>query len=51
MLPYDGPEVNVVIKQPIGDSVTVALKSGLGYRDDPADTFASDTRLFATYEF
>ena len=50
-LPYDGQELNLVIKQPIGDQVVIALKSGLGYRSGPADTFASDTRLFATYLF
>jgi hypothetical protein len=50
-LPYDGQELNLVIKQPITDQVTVALKSGLGYRSGPADTFASDTRLFVTYGF
>jgi len=50
-LPYDGQELNLVVKQPIGDQVTIALKSGLGYRDGPDNTFASDTRLFATYNF
>jgi hypothetical protein len=50
-LPYDGQELNLVVKQPIGDQVTIAVKSGLGYRDGPDNTFASDTRLFATYNF
>lgn len=50
-LPYDAQELNLVIKQPISDELSVALKSGVGYREEPADTFASDTRLFVTYNF
>ncbi|MBI9019869.1 MAG: hypothetical protein JEZ10_01265 [Verrucomicrobia bacterium] len=52
--PYNGQELNVVVKQPIGDRLTVALKVGAGYRDSRtgrADTFASDARLFVTYNF
>ncbi len=47
---YDGQELNVVVTQPIGDHLTVALKVGAGYRDGP-DTFATDSRLFVTYNF
>jgi len=53
-LSYDGQELNVVVKQPIGDRLTLALKVGAGYRDDRnggADTVATDTRLFVTYNF
>lgn len=53
-LSYDGQELNVVVKQPIGDRLSVALKVGAGYRDDRnggADTVATDTRLFVTYNF
>lgn len=50
-LPYNGQELNLVIKQPIYDQVTIALKAGMGYRSGPADTFASDARLFITYLF
>jgi hypothetical protein len=52
--PFEGQELNVVISQPICDRLTVALKSGAGYRDrnDGTDnTFATDTRLFVTYNF
>jgi hypothetical protein len=52
--PYEGQELNVVISQPLSDRLTVALKSGVGYRDlkDGTDnTFATDTRLFVTYNF
>ena len=51
---FEGQELNVVVKQPITDKLTVALKVGAGYRDGnagTADTFASDTRLFVTYNF
>lgn len=54
LLPYDGQELNFVIKQPIGDRLTVSLKVGAGYRDGKNagdDTFATDTRLFVTYNF
>jgi len=50
--PYDGQELNVVVKQPIGDRLSVSLKVGAGYRDSnnaADDTFATDTRLFVTY--
>ncbi len=50
--PYDGQELNGVVKQPIGDRLSVSLKVGAGYRDSnnaADDTFATDTRLFVTY--
>lgn len=52
-LPYDGQELNVVVKQPIGDRLTLALKVGAGYRtmDSGNSTTATDTRLFVTYNF
>jgi hypothetical protein len=52
--PFEGQELNVVISQPLSDRLTVALKSGVGYLDynDGRDnTFATDTRLFVTYNF
>jgi hypothetical protein len=52
--PYEGQELNAVISQPLTDRLTVALKSGAGYRDFNAgtdNTFATDTRLFVTYNF
>ncbi len=52
--PFDGQELNAVISQQLGDSLTVALKSGAGYRDGKNggdDTFATDNRLFVTYNF
>jgi len=50
-LAYDGQELNLVIKQPIYDQLSLALKTGIGYRSEPANTFASDIRLFITYSF
>ncbi len=53
-LAYDAQELNVVVKQPICDRLSVCLKAGVGYRDGKGatdDTFASDTRLFITYNF
>jgi len=50
--PSAGQELNVVVKQPIGDRLSVSLKVGAGYRDSnnaADDTFATDTRLFVTY--
>lgn len=52
--PYDGQELNVVVKQPIGDRLTVALKVGAGYRgykNTADDTVATDARLSVTYDF
>ena len=52
--PYDGHELNGVVKQAIGDRLSVALKVGVGYRDSEKgaeNTFATDTRLFVTYDF
>jgi hypothetical protein len=51
---FDGQELNVVIKQPIGDRLSVSLKVGAGYlnyNDGTENTFATDTRLFVTYNF
>lgn len=52
--PFDGQELNVVVKQPIVENLTVALKFGIGLRDGKngtADTTDTDTRLFVTYTF
>ena len=43
-------EFDFIAKQPIGESLTVCGKAGLGYRD-AADTLATDVRLFLTYAF
>lgn len=54
LLPYDGQELNGVVTQPIGDRLSIALKVGAGYRDYDSgteNTFATDTRLFVTYNF
>jgi hypothetical protein len=50
-LAYDGQELNLVVKQPIYDQLSLALKTGVGYRSAPNNTFASDIRLFITYLF
>ncbi len=51
---YDGQELNVVIKQPLMENLSVALKVGIGSRDAKNggnDTTATDARLFLTYAF
>ncbi len=51
---YDGQEINFVVKQPIGDNLSIAVKCGAGYRESSsgkADTAATDARLFVTYNF
>ncbi|MBN2686435.1 MAG: hypothetical protein JXR40_14230 [Pontiellaceae bacterium] len=50
---YDGQELNIVVKQPIGDSFAITFKGAIGYRDSKtgADTKATDARLFITYSF
>lgn len=53
-LAYDAQELNVVVKQPICDRLSVCLKAGVGHRDwngGTDDTTATDTRLFVTYNF
>lgn len=52
--PFDGQELNIVIKQPIVENLTVAYKGGFGYRamnDGTSDTTDIDHRLFITYGF
>lgn len=52
--PFNGQELNLVIKQPIVDNLTVAYKGGVGYRsmkNGAADTTDMDHRLFITYSF
>ncbi|MCF7849934.1 MAG: hypothetical protein K9M45_13865 [Kiritimatiellales bacterium] len=50
---FDGQELNLVAKQPIIDNLTVAVKCGIGYRDNKGadNTTATDARLFLTYAF
>ena len=51
---YDGQEINFVVKQPINDNLSIAVKVGAGYRDGTAgtdNTTATDARLFVTYDF
>jgi len=51
-LAYDGQELNIVVKQPLFDNITLCLKAGFGYRDGSSvDSTATDTRLFVTYKF
>lgn len=52
--PYEGQELNIVVKQPIMENLTVAFKGGIGYRDNKRggdNTTATDARLFMTYAF
>ena len=51
---FDGQELNIVVKQPITDNLTIAFKGGIGYRDGndgTANTTDTDARLFVTYKF
>ncbi|MGD8631794.1 MAG: hypothetical protein PVG72_13835 [Gammaproteobacteria bacterium] len=51
---FDGQELNIVVKQPIVDSFSLAIKGGIGHRDwhnGNSNTTATDARLFATYTF
>ncbi len=51
---YDGQELNLVVKQPLMENLSVAFKFGIGYRDAKNggnNTTATDTRLFLTYAF
>lgn len=52
--PFDGQELNIVIKQPVAENLTIAYKGGVGYRsmnDGTSDTIDTDNRLFITYTF
>ncbi len=51
---FDGQEINFVVKQPITDNLSVAVKVGAGYQDRTdakENTTATDARLFVTYNF
>ena len=52
-LSLEGQEINVVIKQPITDALSLAFKFGAGYRqyDSSEDTTATDARFVVTYNF
>ena len=51
--PFDGQELNLVIKQPVTENLAVSLKIGLGYEDADSgeDTTFTDSRVFLTYIF
>jgi hypothetical protein len=52
--PYDGQEINFVVKHPITENLSVAVKAGAGYQDrtdGKPNTTATDARLFVTYNF
>lgn len=52
--PFDGQELNIVIKQPITPNLTIAFKGGIGRRDGAngtPNTTDTDSRLFLTYGF
>ncbi|MBU1191719.1 MAG: hypothetical protein KKE76_08410 [Gammaproteobacteria bacterium] len=51
---YDAQELNIVVKQPLMEDLSIALKVGIGTRDannGGDDTTATDARLFLTYVF
>jgi hypothetical protein len=51
--PFDGQELNLVIKHPVAENLSIALKLGLGSEDSDsgADTTFTDSRVFLTYNF
>lgn len=52
-LPYDGHELNLVVRRELGEHLSVALKFGYGLRhpDQGANQHLSDSRLFVTWSF
>lgn len=51
---YDAQELNIVVKRPLMENLSVAVKVGVGSRDAKnaaGDTTATDARLFLTYAF
>ncbi len=53
-LSFDGQELNLVIRQPIMENLSIAFKGGFGYRDQKdgtANKTDTDARLFVTYAF
>lgn len=52
-LPYDGHELNLVVRQQLTEQLSVALKFGYGLRqpDSGSDQHLSDSRLFVTWVF
>ncbi|MBT8036784.1 MAG: hypothetical protein KJO21_04490 [Verrucomicrobiae bacterium] len=51
---YDGQEIDLVLKYPIGENFSATFKGGVGCRDGRdgvEDTLATDARLFLTYTF
>jgi hypothetical protein len=50
---FDGQELNLVVKQPIIENLSVAVKYGIGQREYNSgnSTTAQDARLFLTYAF
>ncbi|MEE9367874.1 MAG: hypothetical protein V3V05_03310 [Pontiella sp.] len=52
--PFDGQELNIIIKQPIVENLMIVYKGGIGYRsmkDGTPHTTDTDHRLFITYAF
>ncbi len=47
----NGQELDFVAKYPLVDNLAIALKFGVGQRENVEDTIATDTRLFLTYSF
>ncbi|MDF3128533.1 hypothetical protein P0Y35_04935 [Kiritimatiellaeota bacterium B1221] len=52
-LPFNGGELNLILRQPLSDQWELVCKSGVGYRDNEEGpgTRATDLRFFVTYEF
>jgi hypothetical protein len=48
---YDAQELNVVVKQPITDNLSIAFKGGVAGRTGGQDTTATDARVFITWTF
>lgn len=51
---FNGQELNLVVKHPLSDNLTVSFKGAAAHRDGKRgndDTTATDARLFVTYTF
>lgn len=51
---FNGQELNLVLKRPVAENLTLAFKGGAAHRDGKVgrnDTTATDVRFFLTYSF
>ncbi|MGA0332735.1 MAG: hypothetical protein ACO3N7_07405 [Kiritimatiellia bacterium] len=52
-MPFDAEEMNLVLTHPLTDQVDIAVKAGVGYRQNDLieNSTATDARLFLTYRY